>query len=77
MSLLVDTNRLTDFFRGDPLALLKLERTPEVWLSFVTLAEFKVNQFQLYIEHTFAYRDHRDVWKDASPMTGPDIRRRG
>ena len=33
------------------------------------LAEFKVNQFQLYTEHTFAYRNHETVWKDASPMT--------
>lgn len=37
------------------------------------LAEWKVNQFQLYIEHTFAYDRHRAVWKDASPMTGEEI----
>jgi hypothetical protein len=37
------------------------------------LAEWKVNQFQLYIEHTFAYERHRAVWKDASPMTGEEI----
>ena len=38
-----------------------------------TLAEWKVNQFQLYIEHTFAYDRHRAVWKDASPMTGEEV----
>jgi len=38
-----------------------------------TLAEFKINQFQLYTEHTFAYRNHRTVWKDASPMTAEQI----
>ena len=38
-----------------------------------TLAEWKVNQFQLYIEHTFAYDRHRAVWKDASPMTGEEM----
>ena len=37
------------------------------------VAEWKMNQFQLYTEHTFAYRNHREVWKDASPLTGEDI----
>ena len=36
-------------------------------------AEWKVNQFQLYMEHTFAYRNHREVWANASPMTGEEI----
>jgi hexosaminidase len=38
------------------------------------LASWKVNQIQLYTEHTFAYRDHEDVWRDASPMTADEIR---
>ena len=37
-------------------------------------AELKINQLQLYTEHTFAYRDHEISWKDASPMTGDEIR---
>ncbi len=37
------------------------------------LAEWKVNQFQLYTEHTFAYRNHATVWRDASPLTGEEI----
>ncbi|GAB4562378.1 MAG: hypothetical protein Kow0047_10450 [Anaerolineae bacterium] len=37
------------------------------------LAEWKVNQFQLYTEHTFAYRNHREVWEHASPLTGEEI----
>ncbi|GAB4574213.1 MAG: hypothetical protein Kow0077_19630 [Anaerolineae bacterium] len=37
------------------------------------LAEWKINQFQLYTEHTFAYRNHREVWQDASPLTGEEI----
>ncbi|MBF6600463.1 MAG: family 20 glycosylhydrolase [Dehalococcoidia bacterium] len=37
------------------------------------LAGLKVNEFQLYIEHTFAYERHRGVWKDASPYTGEEI----
>jgi hexosaminidase len=37
------------------------------------LAGWKVNQFQLYIEHTFAYHQHPEVWEKASPFTGQDI----
>ena len=37
------------------------------------LASWKINQLQLYTEHTFAYRRHPEVWKDASPMTGEEI----
>ena len=37
------------------------------------LASWKVNQVQLYMEHTFAYRDHADVWADASPVTAEEV----
>ena len=37
------------------------------------LASWKINQFQLYIEHTFAYHNHPEAWKDASPITGDEI----
>ncbi|MFN8375203.1 MAG: glycoside hydrolase family 20 zincin-like fold domain-containing protein [Anaerolineae bacterium] len=37
------------------------------------LASFKVNQVQLYVEHTFAYSEHREVWEHASPFTGEEI----
>ncbi len=37
------------------------------------LASWKINQLQLYTEHTFAYRNHRDVWGNASPMTEQEI----
>lgn len=37
------------------------------------LASMKVNQFQLYTEHTFAYRKHHKVWEHASPMTAEQI----
>jgi hexosaminidase len=38
------------------------------------LASLKVNQVQLYSEHTFAYRNHRDVNASASPLDEDDIR---
>lgn len=36
-------------------------------------ASWKINQLQLYTEHTFAYRNHREVWQNASPMTEQEI----
>ncbi len=38
------------------------------------LAGLKINQIQLYIEHVFAYEGHETVWRDASPLTGSEIR---
>jgi hexosaminidase len=38
------------------------------------LAELKINQLQLYMEHTFAYTGHEEVWRDASPLTAADVR---
>lgn len=37
------------------------------------LASLKINELQLYIEHTFAYIGHEQVWALASPMTAQDI----
>lgn len=39
------------------------------------LAGWKINHLELYTEHTFAYEDHRDVWAEASPITGEDMLR--
>ena len=38
------------------------------------LAGWKINQLQLYMEHTFAYRGHEEVWRDASPLTASEVR---
>ena len=38
------------------------------------LTELRFNEFQLYVEHTFAFDDHETVWRDASPLTGEEIR---
>lgn len=37
------------------------------------LAGWKINELQLYSEHTFAYRQHPEVWAKASPMTSEQI----
>jgi len=38
------------------------------------LSSWKINEFQLYTEHTFAYKGHEIVWKDKSPVTPEEIR---
>jgi hexosaminidase len=37
------------------------------------LAGFKINEFQLYTEHTFAYSKYRPVWKGWGPITAREI----
>ena len=39
------------------------------------LASWKINHVELYMEHTFAYTGHDEVWAEASPFTGDEIRR--
>jgi hypothetical protein len=37
------------------------------------LAHYKINHLQLYVEHTFVFRGHPDIGKDASPLSAEDI----
>lgn len=36
-------------------------------------AQLKINQLQLYMEHTFAYPGHEVVWRNASPLTPSEV----
>lgn len=38
------------------------------------LAEWKLNELQLYFEHAFAYRDHARVWRGVDPFTPDELR---
>ncbi|HEY1490336.1 MAG TPA: family 20 glycosylhydrolase [Verrucomicrobiae bacterium] len=38
------------------------------------LADFKINELQLYTEHTFAYRKYHSVWQSWSALTAKEIR---
>ena len=51
-------------------------RIPKVkWLKqwIDRLAYYKINQFQLYIEHTYLFRDLTELWRDDTPYTAADI----
>lgn len=58
---------MLDISRGRVPKRQTLDRLVEI------LELIRVNQLQLYTEHTFAYADHEVVWRDASPMTPGDI----
>ena len=38
------------------------------------LADFKINELQLYTEHTFAYRNYKSVWQRWGALTAREIR---
>jgi hexosaminidase len=38
------------------------------------LAAWKINHVELYLEHTFAYAGHDEVWRDASAYTPEEMR---
>jgi hypothetical protein len=52
----------------------KVPTMPTLFALVDLLASWKINQLQLYTEHTFAYSQHRTVWEHASPMTAVEIR---
>ncbi len=51
----------------------RVPKMQELYALVDMLASWKVNQVQLYTEHTFAYRNHPEVWAQASPFTGEEI----
>ncbi|MFR9239225.1 MAG: beta-N-acetylhexosaminidase [Clostridium baratii] len=56
-----------DITRGKVPSLETLKKLADK-LSF-----YKVNQMQLYIEHTFAFEDMSEVWRDKDPITAEEI----
>ncbi len=55
-------------------ARCKVPKMETLYAQVDRFAEWKFNQIQLYTEHTFAYKNHPIVWKDASSMTPEQIR---
>ncbi len=37
------------------------------------LSFYKVNQLQLYVEHSYAFKKHSEIWIDSDPLTAEDI----
>jgi hypothetical protein len=67
-----------DFHRRGVMLDISRGRVPnlETLLELVGhLADFKINEFQLYTEHTFAYRNYEPVWREWGPLDAGDILR--
>lgn len=37
------------------------------------LCRYKINEWQLYVEHTYLFRDFSEAWRDETPLTAEDI----
>ena len=46
-------------------------RTLARWVEVMELS--RINAFELYTEHTYAFRGEQAVWQDASPLTAADL----
>ena len=67
-----------DFPRRGVMLDISRGRVPrlETLLQLVEhLADFKINEFQLYTEHTFAYRKYKAVWSNWGALTAAEIRK--
>lgn len=65
-----------DFARRGVMLDCSRDRVPHMKTLYALidmLAAWKINEFQLYIEHTFAFDGHHDVWQHASPFTPAEI----
>ena len=66
-----------DFARRGVMLDVSRGRVPklETLLDLVErLADFKINEFQLYTEHTFAYRNYKSAWQSWGALTAAEIR---
>lgn len=56
-----------DETRGRVLKLSYLKKVAD------RLSRYKINQFQLYVEHTYLFRNLTEMWRDETPLTAEDI----
>lgn len=72
----LDIEDAPDFPRRGVMLDISRDKVPTMKTLFELVDMFaglKVNELQLYIEHTFAYQRHPVVWANASPLTGEEI----
>lgn len=73
---LLSINDSPDFERRGVMLDISRDKVPTMDTLYALidrLASWKINEVQLYMEHTFAYRGHETVWAKASPLTGQEI----
>ena len=57
-----------DQTRGRVLKLEELKKIAD------RMCRYKLNQLQLYVEHTYLFRDFSEMWRDQTPLTAEEIR---
>jgi len=65
------------FHRRGVMLDVSRDRVPRMETLFELIERFarwKLNEVQLYMEHTFAYTEHEQVWRDASPFQARELR---
>ncbi len=65
-----------DFVRRGVMLDVSRDKVPTMSTLYALVdmfTEMKMNELQLYMEHTFAFRRHPKVWAKASPFTGEEI----
>jgi len=65
-----------DFDRRGVMLDISRDKVPtmeSIKLMLDRFAAWKVNEVQLYVEHTFAYKNHETVWGKASPLTAEEV----
>jgi hypothetical protein len=52
----------------------RVPRMDSLFALVERLAEWKLNELQLYFEHAFAYPEHERVWRGVDPFTPDEVR---
>lgn len=74
----VEIEDAPDFPNRGVMLDISRDKVPTLQTLFDLIDQFaawKLNQVQLYMEHTFAYSQHKEVWATASPLTHEDVLR--
>lgn len=51
----------------------RIQKLSELKKLVDTMVFYKLNQLQLYVEHTYLFRDMSEVWRDDTPLTADEI----
>mgnify|MGYP002715325555 CR=1 FL=1 len=51
----------------------RIPTLPELKKLVDTMSYYKLNQLQLYVEHTYLFRDFSEVWRDDTPLQAEEI----
>lgn len=71
-------NDWADFEKRGYMLDISRDKVPtmrSMYLLVAQLSQWRINELQLYTEHTFAYQNHKVVWENSSPFTAIEIQK--